>query len=196
MTGRRSASMERPFWTSPETSLMHIATSLLFMGSGGSMTHFPYLRCIQLSWLDLHKLRLLHATILFERGRLGDVRTALQALRQTKDSPDARQLQINLAIVSGDWESLQGFVESEWNARGDRTPSEMLRAGQIAQHIGVARGKELVQRGGTPIFRRPRLFLSVATTRPRRPDGKMNLKSINGWNARPNSLATTVRSEG
>ena len=91
------------------------------------------------------KLRLLHATILFERGRLADVGTALQALRQTKDSPDARQLQINLAIVSGDWESLQGFVESEWNARGDRTPSEMLRAGQIAQHIGVARGKELVQ---------------------------------------------------
>ena len=90
-------------------------------------------------------LGLLRATIIFERGRLDDARTALQALRQTHDSPDARQLHINLAIVSGDWESLQGFVESEWNARGDRTPGEMLRAGQIAHHIGAVRGKELVR---------------------------------------------------
>ncbi|GGX87849.1 hypothetical protein GCM10011290_14320 [Vogesella alkaliphila] len=91
------------------------------------------------------KLRLLHSQTLFERGCLDEARTTLNALRQTNDSTDARQLQINLATASGDWESLQGFVESEWNARAERTAFELIQAGQIAQLIGVARGKDLVR---------------------------------------------------
>ena len=90
-------------------------------------------------------LQLLHVQILFESGRLNEASTALQILRQPSDSPEARQLQINLAVVSGDWESLQVFVEDEWNARSDRTAIDLLRAGQIAQHIGASRGKELVR---------------------------------------------------
>ena len=90
-------------------------------------------------------LRFLRVQTLYESGRLNDALTALQELRQANDSPEARQLQINLAVGSGDWESLQGFVEAEWNARADRTAIELLRAGQIAQHIGARRGKGLVQ---------------------------------------------------
>ena len=90
-------------------------------------------------------LQLLRVQILFERGRLNEALASLQILRQSSDSPGARQLQINLAVVSGDWESLQGFVEGEWNARSDRTAIDLLRAGQIAEHIGAGRGKELVQ---------------------------------------------------
>ena len=91
-------------------------------------------------------LQLLRVQILFESGRrLNEALAALQILRQSSDSPEARQLQINLAVVSGDWESLQVFVEDEWNARSDRTAIDLLRAGQIAQHIGAGRGKELVQ---------------------------------------------------
>ena len=90
-------------------------------------------------------VRLLQAQTLFECGRINDARATLRALRQTNDSLNARQLNINLAIVSGDWESLQGFVETEWNARANRTAGEILRIGQIAQHIGVARSKELVR---------------------------------------------------
>ena len=90
-------------------------------------------------------LRFLRVQTLYESGRLNDALAALQELRQTNDSPEARQLQINLAVGSGDWESLQGFVEAEWNARADRTAIELLRAGQIAQHIGARRGKGLVQ---------------------------------------------------
>src|SRR5690606_6518524 len=72
-------------------------------------------------------LHLLKAQALFERGKLKQALGTLASVRQAGDSPSARQLQINLAIVSGDWESLQGFVESEWAARADRTPREILR---------------------------------------------------------------------
>ncbi len=92
-----------------------------------------------------NELQLLQAQTLFERGSLKDALAALQELRKTKDSANARHLQINLAVASGDWESLQGFIEAEWAARSDRTPREILRAGQIAQHIGATRGKELVR---------------------------------------------------
>lgn len=89
--------------------------------------------------------RLIYARTLFEQGSINEARQALTALRQTSDSVGARQLQVNLAVASGDWDSLQGFVESEWGNRLERTPKELLRAGQIAQLIGVARGQDLVR---------------------------------------------------
>jgi hypothetical protein len=88
--------------------------------------------------------RLLRARTLFELGKVNETRLALVALRQIADSTGARQLQFSLAVSSGDWESLQGFVESEWSNRLERTPKELLRAAQIAQLIGVARGRDLV----------------------------------------------------
>ena len=90
-------------------------------------------------------LRRLRVQIMFESGRLKQASSALNALRQSSDSPEARELQISMAVVSGDWESLQGFVEAEWSARSDRTGSELLRAGQIAQSIGAVRGRKLVE---------------------------------------------------
>ena len=96
-------------------------------------------------WADNDFLRRLRVQILFESGRLKQASAALNTLRLSSDSPEARQLQISLAVVSGDWESLQGFVETEWSARSERTGVELLRAGQIAQNIGAVRGKKLVQ---------------------------------------------------
>lgn len=89
--------------------------------------------------------RLLYARTLFEQGSLNETRLAVNAMRQTSDSAGARQLQFSLAVASGDWDALQGFVESEWSNRLERTSKELLRAGQIAQLIGVARGKDLVR---------------------------------------------------
>ena len=94
---------------------------------------------------EKNSLRLLQVQTLFESGRLTEALDALRTLREANDSSERRQLQLNLAVVSGDWESLQGFVEDEWNARSDRAAIELLRAGQIAGQIGAARGKELVQ---------------------------------------------------
>ena len=60
------------------------------------------------------RILLLRAQLLFECGRLSDALTAVNALRVVSDSPEARQLQINLAVVSGDWESLQAL----WKRNG------------------------------------------------------------------------------
>ena len=89
-------------------------------------------------------LPLLRAQTLFELGNLSEAQQELGEVRRFHDSPNSRQLHINLAIVSGDWESLQSFVEEEWNSRSDRTAKDILRAGQIAQQIGAARAKELI----------------------------------------------------
>ena len=95
-------------------------------------------------WAQDSAMKLLRAHLLFKCGRLSEALDGVNELRQHQDSPEARQLQVNLAVVSGDWESLQAFVESEWNARSDRMPIDLLRAGQIAQNIGAARAVELV----------------------------------------------------
>ncbi|WP_179152313.1 HTH domain-containing protein [Chromohalobacter israelensis] len=120
------------------------------------------------------RLSLLHAQTLFELGTLEEARTALSTLRQTNDSADARQLQINLAITSGDWESLQGFVEDEWHARDERTSFELVRAGQIAQRIGAARGKDLVREAAKRAPEDPSILLSC-----------YNAASMAGWENRP-----------
>jgi len=95
-------------------------------------------------WAQDSAMKLLRAHLLFKCGRLSEALDGVNELRQYQDLPEARQLQVDLAVVSGDWESLQAFVESEWNARSNRMPVDLLRAGQIAQHIGAARAVELV----------------------------------------------------
>ncbi|WP_432697193.1 hypothetical protein ACQUQP_02270 [Marinobacterium sp. YM272] len=91
------------------------------------------------------ELHLLQAEIFFEKGTLDQARSELDTLRQANDSAEARQLQVNLSIVSGDWESLQSFVESEWSNRADRSAHELIRDASIAQLIGAARGEVLIR---------------------------------------------------
>ncbi|MCW8126048.1 hypothetical protein [Microbulbifer halophilus] len=105
-------------------------------------------------------IHLLHAQTLFEQGNIEEARSVLDSLRQKSDSADARQLLINLTIASGDWESLQGFIESEWSARNERTAVELVRAGEIAQHIGTARGKDLVREAAWQASDDPAILLS------------------------------------
>ena len=94
---------------------------------------------------EFEGLRLLRAQTLYEKGNIRQAEAALQTLRKRSDSVGARQLQIQLTVVSGDWEALQAFVEGEWKARASRTPLELLQAGQIAQQIGAVRGQQLVR---------------------------------------------------
>lgn len=79
--------------------------------------------------------------------RIGDVkacREALNSLRALRDDPNDRVLAVQLSIASGDWISLGAFVEQEWQNRGDRTAGELVRAGQLAHHLGSARARDLI----------------------------------------------------
>ena len=90
-------------------------------------------------------MQLLLTQAQYELGALDDARLSLKALRSTADSADARRLHVSLALVSGDWDSLQSFIESEWLNRAHRTATELLQAGRIAHNIGAMRGNDLIR---------------------------------------------------
>lgn len=85
------------------------------------------------------------AQILYEQGDILQARIALTEARRNGESSNSRQLMVNLAIASGDWDSLQAFVEQQWTTRDSLSADELLGAGQIAQFIGVRRGEDLVK---------------------------------------------------
>ncbi|MEZ5938621.1 MAG: hypothetical protein R3C52_10435 [Hyphomonadaceae bacterium] len=82
----------------------------------------------------------------YRLGNLAQAKTLLSKLQLSHDLTGDRHLQINIAIASGDWSSLGTIVETEWTRRDTRSAKELLRAGQIAQHIGASgRSQELVR---------------------------------------------------
>lgn len=56
-----------------------------------------------------------------------------------------RFLEMNLAIASGDWMSVNSIVEKEFQNQEQRTAIELLRIAQLAQYVGSNRTKELVR---------------------------------------------------
>lgn len=81
---------------------------------------------------------------LYEEGRFDDARRELSRVRSRADREVLRTLEISIAVVSGDWERLQIFVEQEWAQRDSRLPLELLRAAHLAQRIGSSRAKQIV----------------------------------------------------
>jgi hypothetical protein len=81
---------------------------------------------------------------LYWTGNIKDCRTLLTKLGGKRDDANDRTLLVNVAITSGDWNSLLAFIEQEWDKRADRTAEDLLRAGQLAQHLGSARAKDLI----------------------------------------------------
>ncbi|MER8586917.1 hypothetical protein NKH19_17010 [Mesorhizobium sp. M1338] len=82
----------------------------------------------------------------YRLGRLGDAKAGLEKLSAGRDIQNDRHLAMNIAIASGDWSSLNTFVETEWQNREKRGATELLRAGVLAQRIGAtARSQELVR---------------------------------------------------
>lgn len=107
-------------------------------GALSTLKEYPVLN------LDAH-MRLLQAQCLYDIGKLPQAAMVLEALRREDDSSRARILHLQLKITSGDWVALQAFVEDQWSMRITRAPIELLQAGQIAQHIGAPRSKDLIR---------------------------------------------------
>jgi hypothetical protein len=80
----------------------------------------------------------------FQLGNFPEATALLARLRSERDDGGDRTLEVNLAISSGNWNSLLSHTEHEWTKRADRTPRELLRSGQLAAYLGSARSKDLI----------------------------------------------------
>ena len=89
-------------------------------------------------------LNTLWAWSLFREGRFADASTILKELAAARDDPNDRALRVNIAIASGNWDDLIDHSSSEWNNRENRTGSELLAAGQLAQATGGPHARDLI----------------------------------------------------
>ena len=90
------------------------------------------------------RMKALWAWSLYREGRFVEATAVLTELSATRDDPNDRALRVNIAIASGDWEDLVGYSSSEWNNRDQRTPAELLSAGQLAQAVNGPHARDLV----------------------------------------------------
>ncbi|MBU8977353.1 hypothetical protein JI752_014470 [Lysobacter sp. MMG2] len=90
------------------------------------------------------KLESLMAWSLYGCGEFAASRALLPAVGQ-HDPRNARMLSTNLAISSGDWESIQLSVENDWINRDDRRPIDLVAAAKLAIQVGSSRSKDLLR---------------------------------------------------
>ncbi|WP_074066470.1 hypothetical protein [Rhizobium gallicum] len=125
----------------------------------------------------------------YRLGNLKDAKSLLDRLRGKRDSQNDRFLYMNIAIASGDWSSLNAFVESEWENRDGREAVELLRAGTLAQRVGASsRSQELIRAAAAKAGNDPNILVncySAATSA-----GWENEEAIHGW------LATAIETSG
>jgi len=104
-------------------------------------------------------LQSLLAWALYNTGDVTGCRTLLSQLRTRRDNSEDRALTVNVAIASGDWNSLASFVEQEWEQRSARTAEQLLRAGQIANQLMSTRAIALVTEAASKAADDPELLL-------------------------------------
>ena len=122
---------------------------------------------------DSDRLRLLYCWALFETGQLLPSRSELQKVKETSSSY-YRALRVKLALASGDWQSLSGFVGEEWTQRSDRTANELLHAAQLAARLNLPIARDLTR--------------EVAKRAPNDPDilvGAYAVATTCGWEGEP-----------
>ncbi len=80
---------------------------------------------------------------LFYQGSLIEAQARLRGLTGSRDHPNHRHLEVQLAIALGDWESLSTLIESEYQARESRGWRELAGTARLASGLGLPRAKEL-----------------------------------------------------
>ena len=88
-------------------------------------------------------LQLFSCWSLFWQGSLLEARRALDSFSGDQNQSDYRNLQVQLAVSLGDWESASAIVETEYQARERRSGRELLSAAHLAAALGSPRAKEL-----------------------------------------------------
>ena len=90
------------------------------------------------------ELRLLLCWKLYHQGEIQEARAKLAALEPEWDESAYRGLYENLAIISGDWNSLSIMIEKDWSARDKRSAQDLIIAAQLAAHLGLPNAKQLL----------------------------------------------------
>ena len=90
------------------------------------------------------QLRLLLCWTLYYQGEIRGARDKLAALGPMWDDPPYRALHENLAITSGDWSSLSTMIEKDWSDRDKRSAEDLIRAAQVAAHLGLPHARGLL----------------------------------------------------
>ena len=87
------------------------------------------------------ELRSVRAWALFNVGRLIDARELNEPRLEGPEAPDALNLDINIAIASGDWERTASIAEREWQRRDRHDAETLITLAQIAgrQSLSVER---------------------------------------------------------
>lgn len=81
----------------------------------------------------------------FRDGDLGPAERIVDALLSERDDQSDRNLKSNILIFSGRWSELTSFVESQWAARHNRDPEELIAAAQLGHWIGSPRAMDLIK---------------------------------------------------
>ena len=64
-------------------------------------------------------------------------------------SPNYRALQVNIAIATGDWDSLSAFIVNEYQNRDNRSAHDLISVAQLALHLGSPHAKDLTFEAAT-----------------------------------------------
>lgn len=90
------------------------------------------------------RLRGIWAWALYREGHFDEASNVLRVLTARRDNVNDRALRVNLAIDSGNWVELIAYTTSEWEAREQRSPAELITAGQLAQAVGAPHARDLI----------------------------------------------------
>lgn len=116
---------------------------------------------------------------LYRAGRLAEASKVLDDLLGRRDDSRDRSLEINIAIVSGAWESLTEFVEKQWKNRDKRSAEELMRTARLARAISAPRARDLMLASVDAAPKNPEILTSgylLATE-----SGWENSSVVNSW---------------
>jgi tetratricopeptide (TPR) repeat protein len=82
---------------------------------------------------------------LFEIGNLTQAKLINDRLRQTRHNSNDADLELNLAVAMGTWETFSGILTREWADRDKKEPKYLLQLAQLAADIDKDRAIELVR---------------------------------------------------
>ena len=89
-------------------------------------------------------LKMVYSWSLYHEGALVEARSELAKLRDDRENPNYRALQVNLGIALGDWNSLSSFVANEYLEKDKRSAHDLIVAAKLALHLGSPHAKELI----------------------------------------------------